>query len=178
MALKYFLLLHTNQDIQIKTLCCVFQWHQRSCFFSNIMFVISTCNENGKLSCIYSINSFLDCQSIKFEISSYTLQISLCGYSLVEQTDFRKVLFFFVIRTCYICCTFHTLLNKLPIRKWFWFFCSQICYHVTAFYNRVRLSFNFLKTILLRWLTSCSSAILPSWSILWYAETSCQICFI
>jgi len=33
------------------------------------------------------------------------------------------------------------------------FFCSQICYRLTSFYNRVGLSFNFLKSTWLRWQT-------------------------
>jgi len=60
--------------VQIKRFSCVFQWHQRRHFFSDIILVISTSNEKGKLSHICSIIIFIYCQSIRFEISSFTLQ--------------------------------------------------------------------------------------------------------
>lgn len=73
----------------------------------------------------------------------------------------------FLIKTNYICHTLHTLLNKLTKSTCFWFFCNQICYHVTSFYNRIHLNYNFLKNILLRW--HLFSTLLSSKHILRYA---------
>ena len=90
--------------IQIKRLSCVFQWHESSHFFSDIIFVISSSSEKGKSSHICSINTFNNHQSIKFQISSFTFQSSFnilsCffsspGYGLLRQTDFRKICFIF-----------------------------------------------------------------------------------
>lgn len=123
------------------------------------MFVISTSNENGKLSCVCSISIFIYHQSKKWEISSFTLQIYFdrfsCffnspGYSLLRQTKLILEKSIFLIRTHYSCYTSQTLLNKLAISKWFLLFCNQICYHITSFCSRVCLTSSVLKKILLR----------------------------
>lgn len=83
------------------------QWHQSI----DVIFVVNTSKKNGKQSRICSIRTFISCQGVKLEESSFTLQISSSGFSC-----------FFV---------YQTLLKECPVSG-FDVLCNQICFRMTS----------------------------------------------
>jgi len=106
--------------IQIKLFIVSFNGTKEAIFFI-------TSTENGRLSHICSINTFIYYQNKKFEISSFCLQISFnrCshffsspGYSLVTQTDSRKVCSLVCFKSGYIMSvmfSIHCLIKSPPL---------------------------------------------------------------
>lgn len=98
--------------IKIKTFSCVIQLHQRSHFFCDIIFIINSSNESGKMSisvasvfssiakawhlklaALFSKMFLFVCFSVCF--NRFSCFFRSPGYILVRQNDLRKILFFF-----------------------------------------------------------------------------------